>query len=90
MVLFYKGDAMSQLEKLLKKIRNNPKQVRFVELDKILIRTGFERRQPGGGSSHYIYTKGEDSLVVPFDQPHIKAVYVERAIKLLEGGIIDE
>ncbi|MDD4402663.1 MAG: toxin HicA [Desulfitobacteriaceae bacterium] len=81
---------MSQLEKLLEKIRNNPKQVRFTELDKILTRAGFKRRQPGGGSSHYIYTKGEDSLIVPFNQPHIKAIYVEKAIKLLEGGIIDE
>ncbi|MEN6328616.1 MAG: toxin HicA [Syntrophomonas sp.] len=81
---------MSQLEKLLGKIKNNPKQVSFAELDKILTRTGFKRRQPGGGSSHYIYTKGGDSLVVPFNQPHIKAVYVERAIKLLEGGIVDE
>jgi hypothetical protein len=63
--------------------------VRFAELDK-LTRAGFNRRQPGGGSSHYIYTKGVDSLVVPFNQPHIKAIYVERAVKLLEGGIIDE
>lgn len=81
---------MSQLEKLLQKIKNNPRQVRFTELDKILTRNGFKRRQPGGGSSHYIYTKGEDSLVVPFNQPHIKAVYVERAIKLLEGGEFNE
>ncbi|WP_366924314.1 hypothetical protein MFMK1_001300 [Metallumcola ferriviriculae] len=45
---------MTKLEKLLQKVKNNPKQVRFQELDKILIRSGFTRRQPGIGSSHYI------------------------------------
>lgn len=49
---------MSQLEKLLLRIKNNPKTVRFDELDKILKRLDFEVRQPKGGSSHYIYTKG--------------------------------
>lgn len=81
---------MSKLEKLLQKIKNNPKQVRFEELDKILIRAGFERRSPKGGSSHYTYTKGEKLLTVPYKKPHIKAVYVERAIRLLEGEMDDE
>jgi len=36
---------MGKLKKLLQKIKNNPKQVRFDELDKILTRAGFERRQ---------------------------------------------
>jgi len=80
---------MSQLEKLLEKIKNNPRQVRFAELDKILIRAGFTRRQPSGGSSHYIYSKGPDQLVVPYAQPHINARYVERVLKLLEGEMSD-
>ena len=82
--------TLSKLKKLLEKIKNNPRQVRFEELDKILIRSGFTRRQSGGGSSHYIYTKGAAMLVVPYHQPHIKAVYVERAIKLLEGEMNDD
>ncbi|GAW93293.1 toxin HicA [Calderihabitans maritimus] len=81
---------MTKLDKLLQKIKNNPKQVRFKELDRILIRYGFSRRQPRGGSSHYIYTKGTVRLVVPYRQPHIKSVYVERAIKILEGEIDDD
>lgn len=36
---------MSQLEKLLLRIKNNPKTVRFDELDKILKRLDFEVRQ---------------------------------------------
>ncbi|MBZ4687478.1 MAG: hypothetical protein PWQ96_2385 [Clostridia bacterium] len=81
---------MSRLEKLLQKIKNNPKQVRFKELDKILTKHGFTRRQPSSGSSHYIYSKGKTRLVVPYHQPHIKTIYVERAIKLLEGVINDD
>ncbi|MDD4171607.1 MAG: toxin HicA [Syntrophomonas sp.] len=76
---------MSKLEKLLKKIKNNPRQVRFAELDKILLRAGFKRRQPQGGSSHYIYSKGSKQITVPYAQPHIKVIYVERALELLEG-----
>lgn len=84
------GEGMGKLEKLLKKIKNNPKQVRFEELDKILLKAGFTKRQPGGGSSHYIYTKGMARIVVPYRQPHMKAFYVERAIKILEGEMNDD
>jgi len=62
---------MSKLEKLLQKIKNNPKQVRFEELDKILTRAGFEKRQPKGGSSHYYYTKGALKVSIPYRQPYI-------------------
>lgn len=67
---------MSKLKKLLKRIRNNPKHVRFEELDNIIIRFGFTRRQSSKGTSHYYYTKGEKLLSVPFHKPHIKATYV--------------
>jgi len=81
---------LSKLKKLLQKIKNNPKQVRFKELDKILTRSGFTKRQPRGGSSHYIYTKGKMRLIIPYNQPHIKAIYVERVLKILEGEIDDD
>lgn len=81
---------VSKIQKLLERIRRNPRQVRFEELDKILLRYGFTKSQPSGGSSHYIYVKGTLMLVIPFRLPHIKAIYVERAIKLLEGGLNDE
>ena len=75
---------MSKLEKLLEKIKNNPKHVRFEELDKILTRAGFKRRQSGKGTSHYIYKKGARMIAIPFRQPHILETYVVAAIKLLE------
>lgn len=81
---------MSRLKKLLKKIKDNPKQVRFEELDKILIRAGFCRKQPRTGSSHYTYTKGPKRITVPYDQPHIGEAYVKLAIKILEGEMNDD
>lgn len=74
---------MSRLEKLLQKIVNNPKTVRFEELDKLLKNEGFACRQSRKGSSHYVYTKSDKFMVVPFKKPYIKCVYVERAIDLL-------
>ena len=76
---------MSKLKKLLQKVKNNPKQVRFEELDKILIKAGFIRRQSRKGSSHYTYTKGIMRITVPHAQPHIGEAYVKLAIRVLEG-----
>ncbi|MDN5345165.1 MAG: hypothetical protein PWQ18_1279 [Clostridia bacterium] len=81
---------MGKLEKLLDRIKRNPKTVRFDEIDKILQKAGFIRSQPGGGSSHYIYRKGKYKLVVPYRQPYILQGYIIRAIKLLEGANEDE
>ena len=73
---------MSQLEKLLARIRNNPKTVTFEDLDKILQRNGYERRQPGGGSSHYTYRKkGMPPLTIPKKSPYVKEEYVKLVIE---------
>ena len=75
---------MSKLEKLLQRIKNNPKTVRFEELDKILTREGYERRQPGGGSSHYTYKKsGNRSLTVPRQTPYVNECYVINVLEEL-------
>lgn len=76
---------MADLEKLYAKIANNPKNVRFEELDKLLRRHGFQCRQPGGGSSHYTYYHPQlpDILTIPYAR-QIKAVYVKKAIAAIE------
>lgn len=81
---------MSKLEKLLEKIKNNPKSVRFAELDRILTIAGFVRRQPKGGSSHYVYQRRDKILCVPFRQPYILRVYVELAIELIDDCVIEQ
>lgn len=81
---------MSKLQKLLNRIRNNPKTVRFEELDKILMHYGFSKRQSRKGSSHFVYKKGKILVTIPYKQPYIKVVYVEQVIKALEGLVEDE
>ncbi|PSR21880.1 MAG: toxin HicA [Sulfobacillus thermosulfidooxidans] len=75
---------MSQWEKLLARIHNNPKTVTFHELDKLLQRAGYTRRQPRRGSSHYVYTKGHRVLTVPKHSPYVKECYVREALKILD------
>ena len=81
---------LSKLKKLLKRIKNNPRQVRFEELDKILLHYGFSKRQPSGGSSHYTYKLGESRLTVPFKKPYIGEASVELALNALKGVIDDQ
>lgn len=83
-------EVVGKLQKLLQKIKNNPRQVRFEELDKILTRAGFARRQSSKGTSHYVYKKEDLQLSVPYRQPYILQTYVVQAIKLLEKHLISE
>ena len=44
---------MTKRDKLRQRIEQNPKAVTFEELDQLLRSSGFQARQPGGGSSHF-------------------------------------
>lgn len=75
---------MSQIEKLLARIKNNPRAVRFDELEKILRVAGYSCRQPRGGSSHYTYLKqGELLLTIPRTRGYVKEVYVRKVLDAL-------
>ncbi len=74
---------MSKWEKLLQRIRNNPKTVTFEEIDKVLREIGYLPSQPRGGSSHYTYRKkGRMPLTVPRKAPYVKEAYVRVVIDL--------
>ena len=76
---------MSQFEKLIQRIRNNPKAVRFEELEKILLKCGYICNQPRGGSSHYTYRKkGKYPLTIPKKEPYVKETYIRLVIEALE------
>lgn len=70
---------MTKLDKLYEQTVNNPKDVNFQDLDKILRKFGFSCRKPSSGSSHYTYfhTKLPDILTIPYRRP-IKAIYVKK------------
>lgn len=79
---------MTKREKRVRKLFQNPRTVPFKELDRVLKGFGFEVRQPGSGSSHFVYTKGEIQISVPFKRPFVKEVYVKRALELI--GVNDD
>ncbi len=74
---------MGQLEKLIKRIKYNPKTVRFDDLNMLLLRGGFECRQPGGGSSHYTYYKGDKTITIPKKSPYVRWIYVASALEAI-------
>jgi len=75
---------VTKRQKRLDRIRRNPKTVRFEDLDGLLIDFGFKRRQPRGGTSHYIYVRGQLRLTIPMNRPHLREVYVKSVLKLLD------
>jgi hypothetical protein len=75
---------MSKLEKLIEKAVNNPKEVRFEELDKIISTYGFIKRQSRSGTSHYCYSLGSINFSIPFKKPFVKTIYVERVMKIIK------
>jgi len=74
------------------RIKNNPKNVTFKDLDKLLRDTGFIRRPQKSGTSHFVY-KIEgcfELLTVPYAKP-VGEVYVKKALKLIQiYGNLDE
>lgn len=56
---------MPKREKLLQKIKDNPRNVRFQEIESLLNGLGFETRSRG---SHYTFKKGKTIIMVV--KPH--------------------
>jgi len=67
---------VSKWDKLLARIRNLDKGLRFDELRKVLESYGYEMKRPSGGSSHCTFRKaGRNPITIPVHEP-IKTVYV--------------
>ena len=76
---------MSQWDKLIKRIRNLSKDLRFDELRKVLESYGYVMNAPRSGSSHYTFRKiGCVPITIPKHEP-IKRVYVEMARQIVES-----
>lgn len=56
---------MATTEKLVRQLFEHSKNVRFKELDLVMTKLGYEKRQSGTGGSHYVYSHPNiDVLVV--------------------------
>ena len=74
---------MSKKEKALAKLRQNPKHVRFEELERILLGLGFKKRQDG--TSHAIFVLGKHVLNIPKRKPFVKPKYVAFVLEALDN-----
>lgn len=81
---------MSQWEKLLQKIKSLDKDMRFLELKKVLESYGYEMNSPKSGSSHYTFRKtGCNPITIPKHEP-IKTVYVKMVKLIIESEVSDK
>jgi len=71
---------MSKREKLLAKIQNNRKEVRFEDLTKVLEWYGFELKRVKG--SHHSYVRGHHNLTVSRRTPHLRSSSSNRLSRL--------
>jgi hypothetical protein len=76
-------------KKLRAKISRNPKNVRFEDLEKLLLSYGFTARTPASGSSHHFFqlkTKVGTlvQFTIPYRRPHLKPAYVRMALSALD------
>ncbi len=74
---------MSKKDKLLDRMRNNPRDWRIEELKKVADQYKVDYRQPG--SSHVTFrAKNGTKLTVPARKP-IKAIYIKQFLTFLES-----
>jgi hypothetical protein len=84
---------VSTKQKALDKMRENPRHVRFDDIDKVLTWYGFTQRQSGRGTSHYVYVPppaamklpGVNNLTVPYKRPFVRQVYVKNMLAMLDA-----
>ncbi len=76
---------MSKWDKLLMRISNLSKDIRFDELRKVMESYGYKMSMPRSGSSHYTFRKPScKPITIPKHEP-IKKVYVEMVKEIVES-----
>lgn len=73
---------MGRRAKKLERFRQNPKNVRYEELEGVLLYLGKKRR---GGGSHAVFSyPGCEPLTIPIKKPFLKQAYVRQAIRAID------
>lgn len=74
---------MSKAEKLLSKMRTNPRDWRIEELEAVAKRFGVSVRKTGGSHFVFLHPDSELAITIPFNRP-IKPVYISQLLALLD------
>lgn len=72
---------MASAEKLLKRMRENPRDWKIEDLKVLADKFDIAYRQPGG--SHVVFVSASGTLSVPAHRP-IKPVYIRRFLAMIE------
>ena len=80
---------MSKIEKLLEKMRRNPRDWRIEDLEALALRYGLEVRQPSGSHAVFFHEATGKQLSVPAKRP-IKPIYITAFLALLDEIEIDD
>jgi predicted RNA binding protein YcfA (HicA-like mRNA interferase family) len=75
---------MSKAEKLLEKMRANPRDWRMDALEAVAKRYGIEVRKTGGSHFVFMHSNSELAVTVPYKRP-IKPIYITQFLALLDN-----
>ena len=80
---------MSKFEKMIQKMRNNPKDWKLDTLESLAKRFDMKIRKSGGSHVVFMHSKSNIVVTVPAKKP-IKAVYITQFLALIDdiGGIL--
>lgn len=73
---------MTKFEKLIHRFKNQPENCSFVEIEKILLHFGFQKRQ--GKGSHIRYSCQGDYLTFSVHNGEVKNYQKRKALKKIE------
>jgi predicted RNA binding protein YcfA (HicA-like mRNA interferase family) len=75
---------MTKRVKLFDKLKNNPNDATFAQIEKLLIAEEFVLDRVSG--SHHIFKRRNTIFVIPVHKNKVKGVYVCRVIEIIEEG----
>ena len=77
---------MSKRDKLRRKLRNNPKGIKFSEVETLLLSFGFILARVSG--SHHVFRYNDDhnkiNIIVPAHGNQVKTPYIKEVVEILD------
>jgi predicted RNA binding protein YcfA (HicA-like mRNA interferase family) len=80
---------MGPAEKLLERMRNNPRDWRIEDLLALAARLGIQARRPGGSHVIFSFPGGLGEATVPAHRP-IKPIYIKKLLALVQAMLEEE
>lgn len=77
---------MSNIEKLIEKMKNQPHGIKFSEIEKILNYMNFYETRQKGSHKRFKNDITNETLTLPVQNP-LKAIYIKQILKLLGDEI---